>query len=45
LLPKVYDDTTPAVYPVAARSLLAVLIKLEEDNICRRQQETWLLNQ
>ena len=45
LLPKAYDDTSPEIYPIAARSLLAGLIKLEEDDICRRQQECWLLNQ
>ena len=44
LLPRVYDDTAPTVYPVAARSLLAGLLKLEEDNVCRRQQDSWMLN-
>ena len=43
LLPRVYDDVAPSVYPVAARSLLAGLIKLEEDGVCRRHPQGWLL--
>lgn len=34
LLPEVYADVDPAMYPVAARSLIAGLIKLEEEGLC-----------
>ncbi|MBT7953314.1 MAG: MBL fold metallo-hydrolase [Gammaproteobacteria bacterium] len=43
LLPKIYDDVPEAVYPVASRSLLAGLIKLEEEAICKKSQQGWLL--
>ena len=43
ILPKVYDDVPPSVYPIAKRSLLAVLIKLEEDGICRQCDQGWHL--
>jgi glyoxylase-like metal-dependent hydrolase (beta-lactamase superfamily II)/8-oxo-dGTP pyrophosphatase MutT (NUDIX family) len=43
LLPKVYDDVPPSVYPLAKRSLLAVLIKLEEEGICRQSDQGWQL--
>lgn len=33
LLPLVYDDVPPEVYPLASQSLLAHLIKLEEDGV------------
>lgn len=36
LLPAVYADVDPVMYPVAARSLLAGLIKLEEEGSCSR---------
>ncbi|HLB30997.1 MAG TPA: MBL fold metallo-hydrolase [Gammaproteobacteria bacterium] len=36
LLPAVYADVDPVMYPVAARSLLAGLIKLEEEGFCSR---------
>jgi glyoxylase-like metal-dependent hydrolase (beta-lactamase superfamily II) len=36
LLPEVYADVDPAMYPIAARSLLAGLIKLEEEGLCSR---------
>ena len=43
LLPHAYADVSEDVYPVASRSLLAGLIKLEEDGFCRRQGADWLL--
>ena len=41
LLPKVYDDVDPIMYPVAQRSLLAHLLKLEADLTIRRSGEEW----
>ncbi len=41
LLPKVYDDVDPIMYPVAQRSLLAHLLKLEADLAIRRSGEEW----
>ncbi len=43
LLPLIYDDVPEAVYPVASRSLLAGLIKLEEDAICTQHEHGWQL--
>lgn len=44
LLPAVYADVNPAMYPVAERSLLAGLIKLEEEGLCSRNAAgDWLL--
>ena len=43
ILPDVYADVSESVYPIASRSLLAGLIKLEEDGFCRRQGADWLL--
>ena len=43
LLPEIYADVPESVYPIAARSLLAGLIKLEEDGFCRQQDAAWLL--
>ena len=43
LLPDAYADVSADVYPVASRSLLAGLIKLEEDGFCRRHGADWLL--
>ena len=43
LLPEIYADVSASVYPIAARSLLAGLIKLEEDGFCKRQDAAWLL--
>jgi glyoxylase-like metal-dependent hydrolase (beta-lactamase superfamily II)/8-oxo-dGTP pyrophosphatase MutT (NUDIX family) len=41
LLARVYDDTPPALSPVAARSLRAGLEKLEEDGRARRCGARW----
>ena len=41
ILPKIYDDVPESVYPIAARSLLASLIKLEEDEICQLEENGW----
>ena len=43
LLPEVYADLAADVYPIAARSLLAGLIKLEEDGFCKQQDGAWML--
>ena len=43
LLPAVYADVSESVYPIASRSLLASLIKLEEDGFSKRQGSEWLL--
>lgn len=43
LLPRVYSDISESFYAVASRSLLAGLIKLEEDGICKKSQQSWLL--
>ncbi|HQN11072.1 MAG TPA: MBL fold metallo-hydrolase [Quisquiliibacterium sp.] len=42
LLPRVYDDVDPIMYPVAQRSLLAHLLKLEADLTIRRSGEEWV---
>jgi len=44
LLPIIYKDIPDSTYPYAARSMLASLIKLEEDGICRKNQTGWFLN-
>jgi hypothetical protein len=41
LVPPAYPDVPPAIYPLAARSLLAHLIKLERDGRARRDGERW----
>lgn len=41
LVPLAYDDVPPAVHPLAARSLLAHLLKLEQEGWARRQDEIW----
>ena len=43
LLPEAYDDIDRDFYPVAARSLLAGLIKLQEDGVCERSDDGWRL--
>ena len=43
LLPDAYADVSEDVYPIASRSLLAGLIKLEEEGFCKQQDEAWLL--
>ena len=43
LLPDVYADVSEDVYPIASRSLLAGLIKLEEEGFCKQQDAAWLL--
>ena len=43
LLLDTYPDVSESVYPIAARSLLAGLIKLEEDGFCKQQNAAWLL--
>lgn len=41
LVPDVYTEEDPEVYPVAARSLLAGLLKLEEEGRARPDGEGW----
>ena len=41
LLPRVYDDVPAALHGVAARSLLAHLLKLEQDGAARQQAGAW----
>ena len=43
LLPQVYDDVDESTYPIAARSLLAGLIKLQEEGICQKHENGWSL--
>ena len=43
LLPKIYKDVPESAYPVASRSLLAGLIKLEEDRISLQDNAGWRL--
>ncbi len=43
LVADVYDDVDPAVHPVATRSLLAHLLKLEEDGAAVVDDERWRL--
>lgn len=43
LLPRVYDDVAESSYAVATRSLLAGLIKLEEDGTCSPSGNGWRL--
>ncbi len=43
LLPEIYNDVPESVYPIASRSLLASLIKLEEDGFSKQQGAEWLL--
>jgi len=45
ILPKIYDDVPESVYPIAVRSLLASLIKLEEDGVCEQSDAGWRLCQ
>ena len=41
LVPTAYDDVKPPLYPVAKRSLLAHLQKLEVDGLAQRDGEVW----
>lgn len=43
LVPRAYPEVAPALYPLAARSLLAHLLKLEEDRRVVRDGEVWRL--
>ena len=43
LLPLAYDDTPTAMWPFAARSLEAHLVKLEREGKVRREAEGWRL--
>jgi glyoxylase-like metal-dependent hydrolase (beta-lactamase superfamily II) len=41
LVPVAYPDVPPAIHPLAARSLLAHLLKLEREGRARRDGERW----
>ncbi len=41
LVPPAYPDVPPAIYPLAARSLLAHLIKLEREGRAQRDGDQW----
>jgi endoribonuclease LACTB2 len=41
LVPEAYADADPAVYPLAERSLVAHLVKLEQDGAVRRDGDRW----
>ena len=41
LLPAAYDDTPRDLWPLAERSLLAHLLKLEHEGQARREGERW----
>lgn len=43
LLPRAYDDVAESSFDIASRSLLAGLIKLEEDGICEHGNSGWQL--
>ncbi len=43
ILPMVYNDVPSSVYPIAKRSLLAELIKLEEEDRCCQNEQGWRL--
>ena len=43
LLPEVYADVPPALHPMARRSLLAHLLKLEGDGVVMREGDEWQL--
>jgi len=45
LLPKVYQDTPPALYPFAGRSLLAGLEKLAEEGRARQTNGRWTVGE
>jgi glyoxylase-like metal-dependent hydrolase (beta-lactamase superfamily II) len=42
LVARAYDDVSPKLHPVARRSLLAHLLKLEEEGRARREGEQWI---
>ncbi|MFM8767718.1 MAG: MBL fold metallo-hydrolase, partial [Rubrivivax sp.] len=44
LLPRVYADVPPGLHPVARRSLLAHLLKLQGDGLAASDGERWGLN-
>ena len=43
LLPRVYDDVSPRLHPVASRSLLAHLIKLRDEGRVQESRGSWSL--
>lgn len=44
LTPVVYDDVSPTLHPVAQLSLLAHLLKLEQENRVRHEGDHWIDN-
>ena len=43
LLPRVYDDVSPRLHPLALRSLKAHLLKLRDDARAVEREERWSL--
>lgn len=41
MLPRVYDDVQPRMHPVAQRSLLAHLLKLQADGVAQEAEGVW----
>jgi hypothetical protein len=44
LLPQAYADVPPGLHPVARRSLLAHLLKLQADGLAALEGERWALS-
>lgn len=42
LVPLAYDDVSPRLHPVARRSLLAHLLKLEHESKAKREADDWI---
>jgi hypothetical protein len=42
LVARAYDDVSPKLHPVARRSLLGHLLKLEQDGLARCESEHWI---
>jgi len=42
LVSKVYDDVDSSLFPIAKASLLAHLIKLEEDNLASKEGDVFI---
>lgn len=41
IVPRVYTDVSPKAYPMAERAVLAHLLKLEAENVVRRDNDEW----
>ena len=45
LVPYVYQDVSPHLFPLAERSLLAHLLKLEKDGAVLRRENAWMADE